>query len=74
MASQNKRTIAASVDRLSRRAQPLPDDVLELQQLAFCYFLDRTNVRNGLVADNTRACVYFERPIVGQNDVDASAR
>src|SRR5258707_7535237 len=33
----------------------LPDDVLELQQLAFRYFLDHTNARNGLVADNTRA-------------------
>jgi len=32
----------------------LPDDVLELQQLAFRYFLDHTNARNGLVADNTR--------------------
>src|SRR5260370_39882311 len=38
-----------------RRAQPLPDDVLELQRLAFRYFLDHTNARNGLVADNTRA-------------------
>jgi hypothetical protein len=32
----------------------LPDDILELQQLAFRYFLDHTNARNGLVADNTR--------------------
>src|SRR5258708_34185014 len=32
----------------------LPDDVLELQRLAFRYFLDHTNARNGLVADNTR--------------------
>src|SRR6266850_7075647 len=32
----------------------LPDDVLELQQLAFRYFLDHTNDGNGLVADNTR--------------------
>ena len=32
----------------------LPDDVLELQQLAFRYFLDHTNAKNGLVADNTR--------------------
>jgi NADPH:quinone reductase-like Zn-dependent oxidoreductase len=32
----------------------LPDDVLELQRLAFRYFVDRTNGRNGLVADNTR--------------------
>ena len=32
----------------------LPDDVLELQQLAFRYFLDHTNAGNGLVADNTR--------------------
>jgi hypothetical protein len=35
--------------------QPLPDDVLELQRLAFRYFLDHTNATNGLVADNTRA-------------------
>src|SRR5438067_6856577 len=33
----------------------LPDDVIELQRLAFHYFLDHTNGRNGLVADNTRA-------------------
>ena len=32
----------------------MPDDVLELQQLAFRYFLDHTNAKNGLVADNTR--------------------
>src|SRR5882672_4273614 len=32
----------------------LPDDILELQQSAFRYFLDHTNARNGLVADNTR--------------------
>jgi NADPH:quinone reductase-like Zn-dependent oxidoreductase len=32
----------------------LLDDILELQQLAFRYFLDHTNARNGLVADNTR--------------------
>src|SRR5258708_19240481 len=31
----------------------LPDDILELQQLAFRYFLDYTNARNGLVADNS---------------------
>src|SRR5258708_16737966 len=31
----------------------LPDDILELQRLAFRYFLDRTNGNNGLVADNT---------------------
>ena len=37
------------------RAQPLPDDVLELQQLEFRYFLKHTNAKNGLVADNTRA-------------------
>jgi hypothetical protein len=37
------------------RAQPLPDDVLKLQRLAFRYFLDHTNAKNGLVADNTRA-------------------
>src|SRR6266446_9893698 len=33
----------------------LPDDVLDLQQLAFRYFLDHTNANNGLVADNPRA-------------------
>src|SRR6266513_6050303 len=33
----------------------LPDDILELQRLAFRYFLDHTNARNGLVADNSRA-------------------
>src|SRR6476659_6877382 len=32
----------------------LPDDILELQRLAFRYFLDHTNGTNGLVADNTR--------------------
>src|SRR6202795_5392692 len=32
----------------------LPDDILELQQSAFHYFLDHTNSKNGLVADNTR--------------------
>jgi len=32
----------------------LPDDVLDLQQSAFRYFLDHTNAQNGLVADNTR--------------------
>src|SRR5882724_934139 len=31
----------------------LPDDILELQQLAFRYFLNHTNARNGLVADNS---------------------
>jgi NADPH:quinone reductase-like Zn-dependent oxidoreductase len=31
----------------------LPDDILELQQSAFRYFLDHTNAKNGLVADNT---------------------
>jgi hypothetical protein len=31
----------------------LPDDIIELQRLAFRYFLDRTNGKNGLVADNT---------------------
>ena len=31
----------------------LPDDILELQQRAFRYFLDYTNAQNGLVADNT---------------------
>ena len=30
------------------------DDILELQRLAFRYFLDYTNSNNGLVADNTR--------------------
>ena len=37
------------------QAQPLPDDILTLQQLAFRYFLDYTNANNGLVADNSRA-------------------
>src|SRR5476651_168963 len=32
----------------------LPYDILELQQSAFRYFLDHTNTKNGLVADNTR--------------------
>src|SRR5438445_11646262 len=32
----------------------LPDDIIELQRLAFRYFVDRTNGKNGLVADNTR--------------------
>src|SRR5580704_6665926 len=32
----------------------LPDDIIELQRLAFRYFVDRTNDSNGLVADNTR--------------------
>src|SRR5229473_8670421 len=32
----------------------LPDDIIELQRLAFRYFVDRTNGTNGLVADNTR--------------------
>ena len=32
----------------------LPDDVIDLQRLAFRYFLDHTNGKNGLVADNTR--------------------
>src|SRR5437762_3207215 len=32
----------------------LPDDLLDLQRLAFQYFLDHTNPGNGLVADNTR--------------------
>src|SRR5580698_8739480 len=31
----------------------LSDDILKLQQLAFRYFLDHTNAKNGLVADNT---------------------
>jgi hypothetical protein len=31
----------------------LPDDILELQQSAFRYFLDHTNAENGLVADNS---------------------
>jgi len=31
----------------------LPDDILELQQLAFRYFIDHTNAENGLVADNS---------------------
>jgi len=33
----------------------LPDNILELQQSAFRYFLDYTNAKNGLVADNTGA-------------------
>ena len=32
----------------------LPDDIIELQRLAFRYFVDHTNGKNGLVADNTR--------------------
>src|SRR5260221_2450271 len=32
----------------------LPDDIIELQRLAFRYFVDHTNGRNGLVADNNR--------------------
>ena len=32
----------------------VPDDILDLQRLAFRYFLDHTNSKNGLVADNTR--------------------
>jgi NADPH:quinone reductase-like Zn-dependent oxidoreductase len=32
----------------------LPEDVIEMQRLAFRYFLDHTNGKNGLVADNTR--------------------
>src|SRR5438477_11147125 len=40
-------------DRRNPQAQPLPDDVLDLQRLAFRYFLDHTNAKNGLVADNT---------------------
>ena len=31
----------------------LPDDILELQRLAFRYFLDHTNAANGLVRDNS---------------------
>jgi NADPH:quinone reductase-like Zn-dependent oxidoreductase len=31
----------------------LPDDIIELQRLAFRYFLDHTNARNGLVSDNS---------------------
>jgi NADPH:quinone reductase-like Zn-dependent oxidoreductase len=31
----------------------LPDNILELQRLAFRYFLERTNDKNGLVGDNT---------------------
>ena len=41
-------------NKSSDRMSELPDDVLELQQLAFGYFLDHTNAKNGLVADNTR--------------------
>ncbi|MEY2408192.1 MAG: hypothetical protein QOF48_862, partial [Verrucomicrobiota bacterium] len=54
MASQTKHSHDSGSGRLSRPAQPLPDDVLELQRLAFRYFLDHTNSDNGLVADNTR--------------------
>jgi NADPH:quinone reductase-like Zn-dependent oxidoreductase len=32
----------------------ITDDIIELQRLAFQYFLDHTNPKNGLVADNTR--------------------
>src|SRR5258706_6888314 len=32
----------------------LPDEILELQRLAFRYFLEHTNGNNGLVADNSR--------------------
>src|ERR1043165_1899360 len=32
----------------------LPDDILKLQQSAFRYFVDHTNAKNGLVADNNR--------------------
>ncbi|MBI2686476.1 MAG: zinc-binding dehydrogenase [Acidobacteria bacterium] len=32
----------------------VPDDILALQRSAFRYFVDRTNDKNGLVADNTR--------------------
>src|SRR6202171_789145 len=31
----------------------LPDDIIELQRLAFRYFVDHTNGKNGLVEDNT---------------------
>src|ERR1700726_861325 len=31
----------------------LSDDIIELQRLAFRYFVDHTNGKNGLVADNT---------------------
>src|ERR1700680_2561417 len=31
----------------------LPDDINELQRLAFRYFVDHTNGKNGLVEDNT---------------------
>src|SRR6202045_3953385 len=31
----------------------LHDDIIELQRLAFRYFVDHTNGKNGLVADNT---------------------
>ena len=37
------------------RMVPLPEDLIELQRLAFGYFLDHTNSVNGLVADNTGA-------------------
>src|SRR5258707_11261586 len=32
----------------------LPDEIIELQRLAFRYFVDHTNGKTGLVADNTR--------------------
>jgi NADPH:quinone reductase-like Zn-dependent oxidoreductase len=32
----------------------IPDDILDLQRSAYRYFLDHTNPKNGLVADNTR--------------------
>jgi len=32
----------------------LPDEIIELQRMAFRYFVDHTNGQNGLVADNTR--------------------
>jgi NADPH:quinone reductase-like Zn-dependent oxidoreductase len=33
----------------------IPDDLVDLQRLAFAYFLDHTNAANGLVADNSGA-------------------
>src|SRR5580700_4088082 len=32
----------------------IPDDILDLQRSAYRYFLDHTNPKNGLVADNIR--------------------
>jgi hypothetical protein len=47
MAKREGKTSLAAMSELT-------DDILELQKLAFRYFLDHTSARNGLVADNTR--------------------